>query len=723
MPLLIAVLLCLLTPAVASAAACPGADPCPYSSSGLIGQRAEGVLRFPQATAVGPDGSVYVADQFTHAIQVFGPDGQFRREIGVAGSGPGGLSSVGGVAVGPDGSVYVADGNDRIDRFAADGSLLNSWGSNGSGVGEFRFGAGGGNDSGAGGGLAIGGGFVFVADTRNDRVQRFNLDGTGGAVVVPPGHVKRPQGLAVWGGRLMVADDLGHRLVVFDLGGRFLSTVGSGPGPRPGQLRNPYDVAVDPAGRVFVADNSNHRVVRYGPAPRYVYRGRWGSYGSRQGQLQYPRGLAVDASGRTFVASPGGNRIDMFALGGEPLGSFGQSGRVPGQFIRPHGVGADSSGMRAVADAVNGRIQLLRPDGSVAAMFGAPAPGPTLLPDPVGVAFDDRGLLYVVDQRRSRVLVFNRSGKIIRTIGSRGRGPGELLSPSALAVARNVVYVADTGNGRIVRFSRSGTHLGSIGRFNSIRGVAVTPDGSLVYGSDGATDRITVMTASGGDLAEIGRRELDSPAQIALDAAGNIWVADRGNDRVRAFAPDGSLLVSFGERGVGSGQFVEPIGIAVDCNGLVTVGDADNNRVQQFQFAPTGCGSLPPIVNPPDPILATQPDPLPPEVFVAPTRTRGILGIRQFPVRVRCDLPCRASVAVTLRPRSGRSRPGVTIRAASSLPAGRTVTIRPRLAVAGVRTLARALRGRRGLVAEVRVKATTRHSPPTTVTQRVEVTR
>jgi hypothetical protein len=51
------------------------------------------------------------------------------------------------------------------------------------------------------------------------------------------------------------------------------------------------------------------------------------------------------------------------------------------------------------------------------------------------------------------------------------------------------------------------------------------------------------------------------------------------------------------------------------------------------------------------------------------------------------------------------------------------VTIRPRLAVAGVRTLARALRGRRGLVAEVRVKATTRHSPPTTVTQRVEVTR
>lgn len=723
MPLLIAVLLCLLAPAVASAAACPGADPCPYSGASVIGQRAEGVLRFPQAAAVGPDGSIYVADQYTHAIQVFGPDGQFRREIGAAGNGPGGLSSVGAVAVAPDGSVFVADGRNRIDRFAADGTLLHSWGKTGSGVGEFRFGAGGGNDSGAGGGLAVGEGFVFVADTRNDRVQRFALDGSGGVVVVPPGHVKRPQGLAVWGGRLVVADDLGHRLVVFDLNGGVLGTVGSGPGPRPGPLRNPYDVAIDPAGRVFVADNSNHRVVRYGPAPKYTYRGRWGSYGNERGQLQYPRGLAVDAQGRTYVASPGANRIEMFDLGGEPLGSFGQSGRVAGQFIRPHGVAADASGMRAVADAVNGRIQLLRPDGSVAAMFGAPAPGPTLLPDPVGVAFDDRGILYVVDQRRSRVLVFNRSGKIIRTIGSRGRGAGELLSPSAIAVARNVVYVADTGNGRIVRYSRSGTHLGSIGRFNQIRGIAVTPDGSRVFGADAATDRITVMTGSGGDIAEIGRRELDSPAQIALDAAGNVWVADRGNDRVRAFAPDGTLLVSFGTRGVGPGQFVEPIGIAVDCNGLVTVSDADNNRVQQFQFAPSGCGSLPPIENPPDPILATQPDPLPPEVFVQPTRTRGILGIRQFPVRVRCDLPCRAAVAVTLKPRSGRSRASVTFRASRSLPAGKTLTIRPRLSVAGVRRLARALRGRQGLVAQVRVTATTRHSPPTTVTRRVGVTR
>src|SRR3954471_20349901 len=124
--LLVAVLM-LAFPGVAQAA-CPGADPCPYSASLVVGNRTGGVLRFPQASAVGPDGSVYVADQYSHAIQVFGPDGTFRRELGSAGSGPGELSSVGAVAVAADGSVYVADGADRIDRFAADGSLLNSWG-------------------------------------------------------------------------------------------------------------------------------------------------------------------------------------------------------------------------------------------------------------------------------------------------------------------------------------------------------------------------------------------------------------------------------------------------------------------------------------------------------------------------------------------------------------------------------------------------------------------
>jgi tripartite motif-containing protein 71 len=203
-----------------------------------------------------------------------------------------------------------------------------------------------------------------------------------------------------------------------------------------------------------------------------------------------------------------------------------------------------------------------------------------------------------------------------------------------------------------------------------------------------------------------------------------VWVADRGNDRVRSFSPDGTPLVTFGMRGVGPGQFVEPAGIAVDCHGLVTVAEADNNRVQQFQVPPVaGCAALPPVVNPPDPILATQPQPLPPDLSVTPTRTTAILSIRQFPLKIRSDLPCRIAVEVKLSPRSGKRPKPVTLSfPAQSLPAGRTVTVRPRLSVAGVRALAKQLKGKRGLYADVKVTASTDASAPAVIENRVKVT-
>ena len=77
---LVAVAAALLLAPAAAWADCPGGGAtCPYVSASQVGQRGGGVLRFPQAVAVGPDGSVYVGDQGSHVIQVFGPDGAFRR--------------------------------------------------------------------------------------------------------------------------------------------------------------------------------------------------------------------------------------------------------------------------------------------------------------------------------------------------------------------------------------------------------------------------------------------------------------------------------------------------------------------------------------------------------------------------------------------------------------------------------------------------------------------
>src|SRR4051812_37652864 len=246
----------------AARAACPGGGvACPYVTATQIGQRGEGVMRFPQALAIGPDGSVYVADQGSHVIQVFGPDGVFRREVGIAGTRPGQLSGVGAIAAARDGSVLGGDGAHRIERFAPSGQLMNSWGGTGSDVGKFRFGGGSGNTAAAGGGLAVSGDAVYVADTGNDRVQRFTLDGGHGAEIVPPGQLANPRGIAVRRTRLFVADDQHHRLVVFDTGGHPLRAGGpKRAGPRPPHL--PPCVATPPPGRALLSRAPHHPPAR-----------------------------------------------------------------------------------------------------------------------------------------------------------------------------------------------------------------------------------------------------------------------------------------------------------------------------------------------------------------------------------------------------------------------------------------------------------------------------
>lgn len=739
-------------PAVAGAADCPGALPagvCPYTQGSQIGERSGGVLRFPQAVTVGPDGAVYVADQKSHTIQVFNADGSFRRDFGFSGSKPGQLTSVGGVALGVDGSVFVTTGANRVDRFAPDGTLMTSWGKTGQGVGEFVFGAGGGNDSPAGGGIAVTHDTVYVADSRNDRIQRFDLNGGLGQVMVPPGTLQTPMGLAVRKTRLLVADDQNHRIAVFDTAGRPIGQIGEGEGSSRGQLRNPYDVALDAAGRVFVADDLNHRVVRYAPQPLYQFKARWGFYGTGPGTLAFPRGIATDKAGLVYVTNTGNDRIDVFDNGGTLLRSMGRSGRSSGQWDTPAGVTADPSGVRAVADSVNGRVQFLGPDGAIVSIMGSPNPGPTILPDPVATAFDAQGNVFVLDQRRSRIVAFSRqTGLPFRTIATEGSGPGQLLAPSALAItAGGTILVADTGNGRVARFTTSGTVLSDLPVTGSPRGIAVTPDGSRVYVSTASDHRIRAYAPDGTQLAQFGGLgnkigKLVAPAQISLDPGGNVWVADRGNSRVQQFGPDGERLAAFGARGTGPGQFLRPESVAVDCRGTVTVSDTDNNRVQQFTLATppaAPCASLPAVGVPPAPKSPVLPAPDGPELKLKVLRTTNLLRTRTLPISVGCDTTCTLTASATLtpraapvappRPKKGRTRPipkrvVVTLSTPGRKIAGGTsALVRFGLTKADAARLTKALGRFRGLVAEVQLTATGDAGDPTSQSLDLKLTR
>ena len=729
----------LAAPSVAPAqTSCPGASPaCPYVAVSQIGQRAGGVLRFPQSVAIGPDGSVYVADQSSSVVQVFGPDGTLRREVGRAGTRPGELTSVGAITVAADNTLFVADGANRIDRFDAAGNLIGSFGRRGTGVGEFNFGKGGGNDAPAGGGLTTSGHLLFVSDSLNNRLQRFNLDGSGGVEIVPPGLLSNPRGLTTRGRRLIVADDKNHRLVVMDFGGRVIRTVGSGQGARGNQFSFPFGVTADPQGRLFVADDINQRVLRFGPQPDYKYRARWGHYGTGPGQLAYPRAIASDASGALYVTNTGNDRIDVFNRSGRLLRSWGVSGRGAGQLNTPLGVAADANGVRAVADSINGRIELLHPDGTNASSWGSPAPGPTILRRPVAVSFDAAGDAYVRDQRRARIFVFARAtGLPARTIAAQGSGPGRLLDPSAIAIdSGGVIAVADTGNRRVARFSTGGDYLGAWTGLGTVRGVAVTPDGSRTYVS-ATNNRITVLDAQGGQVAQFGGTgrklgKLSAPAQMALDAGGNLWVADRGNSRIQRFGPNGERLGMFGERGIGPGQFINPTGVAVDCHGTLTVTDTRNNRAQQFALAAPQappCVALPPIGDPPPPKAPTLPPPLGPELTVKVLRTGRLFSTRVLPLRVGCDTICTVGVTGTLterrKPRRRKRAVSVSLRPTTArLPAGESKIVRVRLTRAQVARLRTAMKRRRALTVTLQVEATADAGEPTTVSRSLTAVR
>src|SRR5438105_2699106 len=282
-----------MAPAPASAAPCAGTDgqECPYASASIIGPRAEGVLRFPEAVAVDGAGNVYVADQLSYVVQKFTAGGTFVTEWGSYGGGHGQFGPIGGIGTDPAGNVYVVDSShNRIQKFDPNGTFLTSWGGRGSGLGRFNFGSSQNPTQPPGGGIAVTASYVYVADSGNHRIERFNLQGgepmQWGSYGNSPGNFSYPRGVAANEAEVIVADDDNHRLERFDPNGVFQGAAGSR-GSGPGQFGFPYGVALDAAGNVYVADDINHRVVKVSPQLGFI--GAWGGLGSKPGQLAFPR--------------------------------------------------------------------------------------------------------------------------------------------------------------------------------------------------------------------------------------------------------------------------------------------------------------------------------------------------------------------------------------------------------------------------------------------------
>jgi uncharacterized protein (TIGR03663 family) len=185
---------------------------------------------------------------------------------------------------------------------------------------------------------------------------------------------------------------------------------------------------------------------------------------------------------------------------------------------------------------------------------GAIGPGEGQFLDPRGVAVDKEGFMYVADAGNQRVQVFDGSGGFVRAWGGEGEGAGQFKEPWGIAVGPDGdVYVADTWNHRVQVFDRQGSLLRTWGGYGNTDGAASGAEG-LFWG----------------------------PRALALDAAGDLYVADTGNKRVQKFDRQGKFLGQWGGGGLGPGQFDEPVGLAVDGQGNIYVADTWNRRVQKF---------------------------------------------------------------------------------------------------------------------------------------------
>ena len=317
--------------------------------------------------------------------------------------------------------------------------------------------------------------------------------------------------------------------------------------------------------------------------------------------------------------------VSTFAGNGMLGHSDGTSGPTgTGEFVQPFGVAIDLSGNLYVADTGYGRICKVDSSGNIVTIAGG-AIDSSAFTQPFAVAVDRSGNVYVADTGNNRIRVVAPGGKVTTLAGAPGQGAaGVLFGPFGLTVdGTDNVYVADSEHNRIARIDPSGNVTtfagngqpgdadGSGGangsaQFNGPGDVALDSAGNL-FVADTMSNRIrkvdpsgNVTTLAGNGMAadadgtggRNGTAQLFQPAYVTVDACGYVYVSESATNRVRRIDPSGNVttLAGNGTKGFAEGsgglnglaEFDEPGGMAIDDSGNVYVADSLNSRIRKI---------------------------------------------------------------------------------------------------------------------------------------------
>jgi len=266
----------------------------------------------------------------------------------------------------------------------------------------------------------------------------FGTSGTGN------GQLARPLGLAVdKNGELWVADSNNNRIQRFNAKGEYMFKFGSS-GSADGQLNTPTDIAIDGEGNLWVTDSGNDRLQKFSPEGKFL--AKFGSSGAEPGKFLYPARLAIAPNGHIWVSDDGYYRVEEFTAGGEFV-------RQVTGFVRPSGVEVDAEGHVWVVDRGdtedgNHEVVELSATGEVLGKFGSFGDGDGEFETPTVMAIEPSGNLLVPDRWTGRVQRFTPAGAYLAQFGGE-----QLNEPEGIAVAPDdVVYVSNSWSNKIEKW-------------------------------------------------------------------------------------------------------------------------------------------------------------------------------------------------------------------------------------------------------------------------------
>jgi uncharacterized protein (TIGR03437 family) len=372
---------------------------------------------------------------------------------------------------------------------------------------------------------------------------------------------------------------------------------GSGQPATAAQLVGPINSAVDAQGNVYISASGLSMVLKVAASTGIItiFAGNGLATGGGDGglaigaSLLYPAGLAFDSSGNLYIVDSYNsnvrkvdtNGIVTTVAGDQGSAGFAGDGGPATQALltNPTGIAVDKSGNLYIADRGNQRIRMVTASSGIISTIagsstigytgdGGPAAKATFTL-PTGIAIDASGNLYIADENNCAIRRI--SGGIITTVagtgqfgysGDNGQATKAMLSgPQGVTVdASGNLYIADTGNQRI--------------RYVNVSGIITTIAGSGATGFSGDGGAATAATFS-------------TPVGVSLDASGNVYVADEFNNRIRRFVPGGAIAtlagttISVGDGGPSTQARIEPWSVAVDSSGNLYIADRLEQRVRK----------------------------------------------------------------------------------------------------------------------------------------------